>query len=475
MWTGAATDLEAVRRVFPGVVTQCGVLATRGIPACGLENVAAAVDAPLLEGLARHEFIALAMMDRMDATGSAFGHDERRRHFLDLVSHWDGVLAQTSPDVVVFSISPHVVYDYVLYALCVSRGIPTLMFERTGAPGHLFVQSQFEAGSARLSAAYRRQLGAETHTLPNDLADYLERQRGSARGAAPNFARKIEKFGLHRTGVSQAIAETSREARRFAYLVLRRGSAPDNYLKSAGRDVRQEPSLLEWQYIKLAGMRQKRRLRRLVDRLATEPGDEPFVLVLLHFQPERATLPSAGVLFDQTLMVDLIARTLPSGWTIVVKEHPWQLSYYSRGEFARSEDFYRRLVRNPAVRLVPTDASTDQLLVRANAVATMTGSVGWQAVCRGIPALVFGAAWYRDVNGVHSVRSADDLRSAFNRILAGAKPDVRAPAALLAAIAEIGVKGMLEPSVEDVGDLDAEVAAANMATALADAWRTRNE
>jgi hypothetical protein len=123
---------------------------------------------------------------------------------------------------------------------------------------------------------------------------------------------------------------------------------------------------------------------------------------------------------------------------------------------------------------VPTDASTDGLLARAKVVATMTGSVGWQAICLGIPALVFGAAWYRDIDGAHVVRSAEDLRVAFAEILAGARPDERGPAALLAAIAAIGVKGMLEPAVEDVGDLDAETAAANLAAALAEAWRSRS-
>ena len=45
-----------------------------------------------------------------------------------------------------------------------------------------------------------------------------------------------------------------------------------------------------------------------------------------------------------------------------------------------------------------------ELLDKCQFVATITGTVGWEAICKGKNVLVFGIPWYRDLTGVISFR-----------------------------------------------------------------------
>ena len=54
---------------------------------------------------------------------------------------------------------------------------------------------------------------------------------------------------------------------------------------------------------------------------------------------------------------------------------------------------FHRLKRIPSVEIVPSSANTHTLSKNAQFVASVTGTVGWEAI-RQDAAMVFGAAWY---------------------------------------------------------------------------------
>ena len=119
-----------------------------------------------------------------------------------------------------------------------------------------------------------------------------------------------------------------------------------------------------------------------------------YVYVPLQFQPEMTTSALGGVFRDQALMVECLADLVPDGVRILVKENPKQRAYM------RGPMFFHRLRRIPSVTLVPSWADTHALVGGAEAVATVTGTAGWEAIVAGTPALVFGRAWYRQMPGV---------------------------------------------------------------------------
>jgi len=126
-----------------------------------------------------------------------------------------------------------------------------------------------------------------------------------------------------------------------------------------------------------------------------------FVYFPLQLQPEMTTSALGGVFKDQALAIEELARILPADVKIYVKENPKQLG------FMRGPLFFHRLNRIPNVEIMPSHANTHALSDSAEFVATITGTVGWEAICKGKPALVFGNAWYKTFPGV--VRYREDL------------------------------------------------------------------
>ncbi|MEW6406756.1 MAG: hypothetical protein AB1649_33665, partial [Chloroflexota bacterium] len=170
--------------------------------------------------------------------------------------------------------------------------------------------------------------------------------------------------------------------------------------------------------------------------------DRPYVFLALSYQPEATTSPKANVFSHLYLMVEMISKTLPEGWLLYVKEHPAQFdhSWAFRSHNSRAEYFYDDLVSLKNVRLIPLAYSSYDLTDHARAVATATGTVGWQAVNRGKPALVFGHPWYQGCEGIFSIRSREDCLNALAEIQGGYKVNDRNVRLFVSALERIGHK-----------------------------------
>jgi hypothetical protein len=471
-WTAGEQDIAQIRSAFPDSVVQAGVDAARGVvapEAVGWPQPA--IDSDLLENLAAHESIALHMMDRMDPDGHSFIHDERRRHYYDVLRYWSGVLDRLSPDLIVFSMSPHIVYDYVLYALARHRGIATVMFDRIGLAGYVYATQ--EIGGLPVAA-----LANDTRTLGSHFSEFLSRSsQGGAAAVPANFKKKLQRFAMKENATPGLPRGLWFEVLRAGYLLKRFGIGPvqNSYIKQPDHQPAQSrPNALQLASGRFRAQFSKWRLRGRLEKLALLPDvGVNYVLLALHYQPERAAVPLGGSLGDQTLIVDLLAKSIPQDWQLVVKEHPWQLQPFSRGETQRSDDFYERVTRYPNVRLLPANATVGDYLEKARAVATITGSVGWQALCLGVPALVFGAAWYRKCPGVFEVRSGADIRRAVVQIDGGFRASAKEIEQFLIEIEQSCVAGFLEPDLEDVSGLSAESVASGMADLLVKASEQR--
>jgi hypothetical protein len=114
----------------------------------------------------------------------------------------------------------------------------------------------------------------------------------------------------------------------------------------------------------------------------------------------------------------------------------------------RDQNFYADLRELPNVRLIRRDYNTYKLLDGALAAATATGSLGVEAIGRGIPLLMFGSRVYQYAPGVFKVRSVDDCRTAIAAILEGrAGPTERGVRLFLKALEPISAEGFV--SIQD--------------------------
>lgn len=139
--------------------------------------------------------------------------------------------------------------------------------------------------------------------------------------------------------------------------------------------------------------------------------DSKFVYFPLQFQPEMTTSAIGKEYSDQLIAIEKLNKLLTDDYSIFVKENPKQ------GGQMRGPQFFNRLSRIDKVRLLPSYANTYELIDKSQFVATITGTVGWEAICKGKNVLVFGTPWYRDLTGVISFREELTLKEITNYVI----------------------------------------------------------
>lgn len=154
------------------------------------------------------------------------------------------------------------------------------------------------------------------------------------------------------------------------------------------------------------------------DAAVAESPDAPFVVFFLHYQPERSSLPVGLHFSQQWLAIRLLAWSLPEGWKLVVREHPttWLRAL---DVTVRTKSFYRDIAALPNTVLGSMDVDTFDLIDQSRAVATLTGHVGFQALLRDRPAIVFGLAAYKDHPACYTVGDGAQLSAALRAIQDG--------------------------------------------------------
>lgn len=125
----------------------------------------------------------------------------------------------------------------------------------------------------------------------------------------------------------------------------------------------------------------------------------PYVYFPLHLQPELTTSVLGGKYNDQLLAIELLSEMLPDDWIIYVKENPKQNSSM------RPDIFFKRLSLLKNVELVGRHENTFSLIENAQFVATISGTVGWEAIKGGKNVLLFGMAWYQTLPGVFAYKA----------------------------------------------------------------------
>ena len=146
----------------------------------------------------------------------------------------------------------------------------------------------------------------------------------------------------------------------------------------------------------------------------------PYIVLFLHYQPEKSSLPEGLGYVQQWLVIRDLAACLPIGWKVVVREHPATFVFpYQPG--VRTLDFYDSISKFSNVVLCSINVDTFDLIDNAKATATLTGKVGFQSIIRGKPVLAFGLANFKDHPGCYRVNNLEDLKAAVASISSGAK------------------------------------------------------
>ena len=110
------------------------------------------------------------------------------------------------------------------------------------------------------------------------------------------------------------------------------------------------------------------------------------------------------------LAIERLSKLIPEDWYIYVKEAPKQKGTY------RGELFFERLKQVPNLLFLYKKANTYELIKHSQFVATIVGTVGWEAITGGKNVLTFGwGRWYKNLPGVYEYRDDINIDELINK------------------------------------------------------------
>lgn len=363
-------------------------------------KAAPGVDATAFEPLSKELILAFSryeaeILTMMEKRYELWAVPQRKDFYYDLLRYWYGVLTTMKPDVILYPDVPHEVYNFVIYAVAKYLNIRTILFENILKYDQLMSFSDYRHGNDVLAAEAQRGFpDAVTveQLRPATRAYYLEEYK--EKNVAPKY---MGGFRYEHTGLRKIIRHT-----KAMWPFVKDGSiferATRYFFKLFKKNIAHE----------------------YAECLGVADLSKKYVYLALHYQPERTTSPQGDVYVDQLLVVKTVAAALPKDWVLYVKEHPVQWLPHGKSFTPyRYAGFYKAIAALDRVHLIPQSTNTFDLTKHAQAVATTTGIPGLEAVLRGIPAIVFGYAYYMHCPGVFRVSSVAECRAAFEKIQAG--------------------------------------------------------
>ncbi len=379
---------------FPETIFHPNLDALRGIPA---KDVNVSEFSPpgkdLIEQLYRLESLILTMMNvKLDKLCT----DERKHLYYNMLQYWHGVLKKYKPDIIICNNIPHSACNYLIYELARLLNIKTIMFQDTCVSDRLLTYIDLWKGSGDLQKELQKNQNKNfsLKDLSKDLQKYYKLQTDFKRDATPMVI-KIQKNQY--TGFNLFLSRLKR---------LKNSIKNGTILKLIIQNITK---------------RFKQNLRKEYNSVKIKPNfNKKFIYVPLHLQPELSTSPQGDVFVDQILMIETLSASLPPNWVIYVKEHPIQ--WLRRGlifSSARYQGYYEKISKIKNVQLVPIKTDTYTLINKSQAIATVTGIAGWEAILRSKPALIFGYSWYRDCSEIFRIKDVESCKKALEKIMNG--------------------------------------------------------
>ncbi len=139
---------------------------------------------------------------------------------------------------------------------------------------------------------------------------------------------------------------------------------------------------------------------------------KPYVLFTLHYEPERILLIDAPFYDDQLSIIRNIARSMPVGYTLCVKEH-----FMMKTLGWRDISFYKSIIDLPNVKLIHPSFSPEIVIKNSSLIITIAGTTAQEAAFYNKPSIVFTEQPYSILSSVYTLKNINELPQAIHNSL----------------------------------------------------------
>ena len=163
-------------------------------------------------------------------------------------------------------------------------------------------------------------------------------------------------------------------------------------------------TIAPWNLLRDKVMRKMRILIGYDDLYSPIVPGEPYAFFPLQLEPEITTTLYSPIYNDYLWVAKQIAKSLPVGHKLYVKEHLAMFGFRTRA-------FYKELKKIPNVKLINPNVKSFPITLGAKLVAVVTSTVGWEAIALKKPVITFGDVFYNALPFVKKCDSIKDLPS----------------------------------------------------------------
>ena len=357
----------------------------------------------LLLDLKKYESNFLYMTDRL-----AFyprSTSDLSRLYFKFCRVWLRAFLDNNVNALIFFSSPHMGFDFVGYAVAKVLDIDVRIVNRTG----LGVSSRITTGIDLWNNDRLDEIKLEKDPVLFDLDGGGDLDLSLSNSIAVNdkvFSQHKSRYAFLRVFFKIILKSLLTDLLRFMQLI----SSSKKSRKESFRWI-SGPAMIftapaKWFF----SIETRSLLNFYKKKCITQIPAKNFVLFAAHFQPERSTNPEGGCYGDHLTAINALLACMPEGMPILYKEHPRSFDVLDmRRRFARNRAYFNTINSCENVYLVDPFFDNAYLIREAAAVATITGSSGWQALQIGKPCLVFGDAWYRRCGACLHVSMMDQV------------------------------------------------------------------
>jgi len=306
---------------------------------------------------------------------------------------FEQVIDEVNPDfLIIGTTDSH--HNTLLSDLCKARKIPVLMLGGSRFGGKDTISAEADTIDGNIKPSYDDPIGEEK-TL-EELREYLYKF---------DSTKAINKF------MKGAYYSPFAKAKKFFKLVFIFGRKTyQNHFLHCGMTTFNILKTLPILVLK------RRNARNFVNKNFKRNLDDelPFVYYPLHSEPERVLLIAAPFYTNQIEIITNIAKSIPVGYKLFVKDHP--LMAVKGG---RDSTFYKEIMKLPNVQLIHPSVNKEEIMKKTSLVITISGTGGLEAVFYGKPTIIFCNTLFSSLPSVYKLKNFEELpfaiRTSLNR------------------------------------------------------------
>lgn len=368
------------------------------------------VDENILQELAPYASEVFKMMERGGYEAESF--EDRMNAYTKHIRYWNYMLDAADIDFVYHTMPPHSVQDYLIFRLCQIKGIRVGMFDYLPVQHkkYIFFERNYEEWREDIANKVSERINNGDVVLSNE------------------FENEFRMMTKPKTHVVPYIVNGTMMQRMRSKIDVFKYYGKKDFIKTLKKTVNH---LRKRHYLD--------KLLRFYQKIAIEPDYRcRYIYFPLHYQPEMTTSPLGGWFVHQYLAIEMLSFFAPSDVLIYVKEHP---AYKTHPNSTRYKELYTRIMKLENVRLISFSADTVSLVENCAAVASITGSVGYEALFKEKPYIMFGEHVMKYSPGTVNVRNNEDCKLAMKKIFEeGFKPSLNDARGFLKVLSEIGIE-----------------------------------